>query len=385
MAIKLSHSSQNKFQTCPKSWELRYKEKIVSIYKGSALFFGSAMDEALNFMLINKDKKDIDLIAESIRVFDIHWEQQKDNQYQLIDLPKNEFIIYSKYDFDADLLEKEDWRELFQMTSNPLQFRSAIEAKLYPKKGSEEKPVEWSDLESEERMFWNFASWLAIKRKAKLLIKAYHEQILPNIKEVIAIQKEVKLSDGAETEITGFVDAIVRLQDDRVAVMDNKTSSMEYTENSVETSPQLALYQSILNIKAESGTDEWTTPIDVCAYAVLSKKLDKEITKVCKTCGFKGEGSHKTCNNEIEGKRCGGEWEKTKKFTVSTQFIVDIVPDIVQDMVLSNAEAISGCIQSGHFPRNFNSCGGLYGTPCEYRNLCWNNSSKNLVKLDEKK
>ena len=119
MSLRLSHSGMSVFTECAKKWQIRYRDKIVSKEKGSALLFGSAIDEALNFMLLNKEDKTIDLLSNSIDVFNKHWEQQKDNEGKIMDLPMNPDIKYSKYDFDVDLLEKSDWAELYKLSQNP--------------------------------------------------------------------------------------------------------------------------------------------------------------------------------------------------------------------------------------------------------------------------
>ena len=378
MSLKLSHSSMNDYQTCPKMYEYKRVHKLVSKSKGSALFFGSAIDLALNYLLENKDAKNLkEVIAESIRIFDVNWEQAKDNEYKLIDLPRNPNIKYSKYDFDPDLLEKEDWKELFALNSNPIEHRNSIQSKL--------SNQDFLDLPEDERSFYNYGSWLSCKRRAKYLIEAYAEQILPEIKKVIAVQMDIKLDDGEGNMLNGVIDLVGQLPDGRIAILDNKTSSMEYEEDSVLTSPQLALYKKQLNMFNEDPDNQWKHKIDCAGFLVLSKKLNKDITKTCKSCGHIATGSHKTCDNTVNGKRCGGEWDKVKKFSVNTQIIIDSIDEHVQDMILSNADTIKICIQSKLFPQNFNSCINKYGMKCDYYDLCWNKNSKNLIKLEDKK
>lgn len=374
--IKLSHSSITKYNECAKAYEYSYKQKLRSKSKGSALYFGVANDEMLNYVLLNKDMPKEELTKKALRIFDENWEQGKDNEYNIIDLPKNENILYSKYDFDGDLLEKEDWKELFGMCSNPAQFRYAIVGKL--------KEKDFHQLESEEKMFYNFEAWLSLKRKVRFMLEAYIDQILPQIAEVIEIQKSVEIEDEEGNKITGIVDAIVRLVDGRVVILDNKTSSITYEADSVITSPQLSLYMTVLNNYVADPDHEWKHYIDACGFAVVSKKLTKDEVKVCKSCGFKGEGSHKTCNNEIDGKRCGGEWDKVKSFKAETQFIVDEIPGNVQDMIIQNYDEVRKAIESDIFPRNFNACKNKYGGKCEFFNLCYNGDMHNLVKVEKK-
>lgn len=359
MSIKLSHSAINTYGDCPKSYDYRYNKKLVSKFKGSALYFGAAIDQALNHMVMNKD--DGDVLNTSYKVFQGAWEQQPNNLYEMIDLPKNEFIEYSQYDFDSELLEKEDWRELYAMQADPISERNRISDIL--------KEKEFSELTSDERMFYNLCSWLSLNRKAYYLLKAYQEQILPNIKKVIEVQKEIILEDGDKNKIVGYVDLIVEMLDGEIVVADNKTSSVEYSADSIETSTQLSLYKTILN-------SQYGYNIKKAAYFVVGKKLKKD--KTCKVCGHKATSTHKKCNNEnSEGKRCNGEWDK--EIIVKTQIIVANVPDHMGDYVMENFDLAVKSITHEIFPRNFNNCINRYGSKCAYYNLCHKNDMGNLV------
>lgn len=362
--LKLSNSALNKYLDCPMSYKLRYKDRLVSIYKGSALFFGAAIDEALNFMLLNKDNKKIDVLNKSIEIFNQNWEQQTDKTGEVTDLPKNPNILYSKYDFDSDLLKKSDWRLLFKETENPIARRKEIEAKL--------SDIKFQQLPEQDREFYNYSTWLSLKQKGAILLEAYHRDLLPKIKKVLEVQKEITLNDESGNKISGYVDLIVQMLDGEIIVGDNKTSSIEYSEDSVETSAQLSQYKTMLNM-------EYGYNIKRAGYFVVSKKLEKDTKKVCKSCGHIGQGSHKTCDNEIDGKRCGGEWDKTVSYKANTQLIIQEIPEHMGDYVLENYDSVIKGINHEIFPRNFGMCSGKYGTPCEYFGLCHKNSMENLI------
>lgn len=368
--MKLSHSGINSYTTCGHSYKLQYIDKIVSKYKGSALYFGSAMDEAFNFMLLNKDDKDV--LKDSIAIFEEHWKVNVDKYGVRTEMETNPFVLYSKWDYDPDLLEKPDWAILFKNAKNPFEFRKEIEEKL--------KTTEFEDLDVVEQSFYNLGTWLSLKRKGAILLRAYYEQLLPQIKEVIAVQKVYTLEDEDKDILNGVIDFVCKLQDGTIVVADNKTSSLEYEQDSVKTSTQLSLYKRVLNIYNEDPDHEWKVGnIEHAAYFVISKKLTKNITKTCTKCGHIGEGSHKTCDNVIEGKRCGGDWVKVKEFQADTQLIIDKIPESVQDMVLENADYIKNMIKENIFPKNFSSCNGKFGR-CQYFNLCWFKNNKNLKK-----
>jgi len=371
MNNKLSHSAMNKYQDCAKSYEYRYIKRIVSKYKSGALYFGSALDDALNELLENGPENAHD-------VFDKKWYAQPDNEYQVITLQDNEEILYSATDFDKDLLQKSDWAKLYQMAEQlelPKDPAGNVKNIAVSKK---EKG--WPNLSSKERKFYNYANWLSMSRKGHLMLDAYVEKVLPKIKRTISVQKYVKIKNSTDDLVRGYIDAVVEWEDGSVVLIDNKTSSIEYTKESVKNSPQLSLYKMILD-----RDPEWTQPIDKCGYVVLRKGIKKDITKVCGSCGYTAEkGSrHKTCNNEVDGTRCGGEWDRSVKFDVDVQIIIDKIPEIMQNMVVSNMTAINESIKTNIFPRNFNACKKPWGL-CEYYSKCWHNKMDDLIELGDR-
>lgn len=371
MNNKLSHSAMNKYQDCAKAFEYRYQKRIVSKYKSGALYFGTALDDALNELLENGPEK-------AHEFFDKKWFAQPDNEYNVVKLEENEDVLYSASDFDKDLLQKSDWAKLYKKAEELGLGNSPIDIIKGIVKEKSEKG--WANLGSKQRRYYNFANWLCLSRKGHLMLDAYVKKILPNIKNVLSVQKYVKIPNSQGDIVRGYIDAVVEWKDGSIVLLDNKTSSIEYEADSVLKSPQLTLYKMILD-----RDPEWNTPIDKCGYAVLRKGIKKDITKKCKSCKYVAEkGSrHKTCNNEIDKKRCGGEWDRSVKLDVDVQIIIDKIPDIVQNMVVENMTMINSSIKTGIFPRNFNACKKPWGL-CEYYNKCWHNKEDDLISLGEK-
>lgn len=369
MTIKLSHSGANTYTLCGEKYRLHYSERLRPITMSSPLLYGGAIDLALNILLENKSNPKA--LEMALIEFDKNWEQGENFKREKVDLPLNPNIKYLKKDYDGDLLEKQEWAELFKYEPQYFEMRSRVEEQL--------KTVDWLDIPEKDRMHYNYGNWLCLSRKGKMLIEAYHNDLLRHFKKIICVQKKLSLLDDAGNDLNGLLDFVAELQDGRVAIVDNKTSSGLYEEDSVRKSPQLAMYKQILDIQ---GFDP---KIDCCAYAVMNKVLIKDITKTCKTCNYIGTGSHKTCDNIIEGKRCGGNWNKVKKFTVETQFVVDNVSDEFGQKVIENAVTVKSCIEMGLFPKNFDACNNMYGSKCPYYLKCHGNSDKGLIKLEEKK
>lgn len=378
-----------KYLSCGESYRLHYLEGWRPVTFSSALVFGSAIDNALNYML--EHKNDADALEQTIHEFNKNWEQGENSRREKVDMPLNPMIEYGKYDFDPDLLEKSDWAELFKYDENFFETKSKIDSMLYPREdedGIKAPPVEWLDIPEEQRMVYNYAVWKSLAKKGHILLTAYYNNILPYVKEVLAVQKTISLLDEAGNDLNGIIDIVVKLDGkklgmnyDPVTIVDNKTTSTKYEEDSVFSSEQLAKYQAIMNIKAADPEDEWQHKIDLCAYAVMSKKLIKDITKKCSKCGHVGQGSHKTCDNIIDGVRCNGSWDKDKKFAAKTQFITGKISQEFEERVLENAVTVKSCIEHGLFPKNYSACANLFGRKCPFIDLCHSGDSKNLINV----
>lgn len=374
MGIKLSHSSKNTYLQCGHKYKLHYIEKLRPTTLSSALIFGSAIDNSLNTLLLNKDNPDC--LKMSIETFNKNWEQGENSLRQLVDLPMNPDIRYSKYDNDPDLLDKTQWSEIFKHDSNFFDTKNEIEELS--------KTTDWLEIDKEKRSIYNLYNWFCLKKKAELLLTAYHDEILPNFKRIIEVQKKVELIDESGNNLNGVIDFIAELQDGSIAIIDNKTTSTEYEEDSVKGSEQLATYQAILNIFCEDAKNDWNHKITACGYAVMSKKLIKDITKTCKNCGKINTSTHKTCDNTVKDKRCGGDFEKDKKFKVKTQFIVGTINEEFEHSVIENATTVKTCIELGLFPKNYSSCENQFGQPCPYINYCHSGKSDGLIKIVDK-
>jgi hypothetical protein len=374
--IKLSNSSITTYTDCGQKYKLKYIDKFSSMFKSSALGFGSAIDESLNYMLLNRNDENV--LSETIKIFETHWTTNIDRDGIHTSMPKNPYIKYSRYDFDIDLIDKSDWSDLFSEVKeynkltkstfeSPLEIKSYIELNM--------KSSSFEDLPEVDRSFYNYCNWIAIKNKGRILLSEYYHKLLPEISEVLDVQKSFELNDENGNQLTGIIDFICKLKDGTIVIADNKTASFMYEQDSVRTSTQLSLYVKAMNIL--NGENSNYGYIRHAAYFVMGKKLKKDITKVCKLCGHIGEGSHKTCDNVINEVRCNGTWEKDKKFSTETQLIVDKVDEIVQDMILHNATDVQAMIQNKVFLKNFNACNGKFGR-CEFWEKCYSNSDKHL-------
>ena len=365
MANRLSHSSISRFQTCPTSYRLHYVEKLRDSVMSSALFFGTAIDNAVTAMLKNEDAE---------KTFDHFWRYQDVNGHKTY-LPTSTSIVYANSDFDQDLLKTEDYQEIAKIVSlEGTSIHVEIE-ELY----KEKEYLGFDNLPQDRKVFLNVVNWYCLYRKGLIMLKTFREQVLPNIEEVLGSQVRVDLDNGEGDSVLGFADMVVRYKGhSSPVILDLKTSSRDYDEEqSVITSPQLSLYLHALSEQYENTR--------LAGYIVLNKHIRKNKTKICSVCGNDGTGArHKTCAAEVDGKRCGGEWIESFKPEAKVQIIINEIPTQTENIVLENIQYINEAINTGQFHRNFNSCVQPWGK-CTFFQKCYHNSDKGLVKAEEKK
>lgn len=328
----LTKSKMERYLRCPFSYDCHYNKKIRPFKTGSALMFGVGLDEAFNSLLL-KDGQD---------PMEVYNNKTLEHKVGTVD--------YGKYDYDKYLLSYQD-KEKALAYCKELGYKGEDVDELWNELYDKEK------LNPKHEKAMDYLGRLGLSKKAEIMIEAYKEQVLPRIKKVHAVQKASE---------TGIVDLIADIdKKGNTYIIDNKTSSFEYEDNEADYSVQLTLY----------AIEE---KINKVMFIVIPKKIDKEFTKICKDCGHKAEGSHKTCDNEVKGKRCHGEWKTTMKVNVQIQFVEAEVTETMKKRSLEIKDQVGKAIDSKNFPCNFANCGNQFGKPCEYRDLYWKGSMEGL-------
>lgn len=356
MGNRLSHSQVSKFQQCGKAYEFWYIQKIRPTKMRSALLFGTALDRAIGSILKPESQ---DKTPEQL--FDYFWRFQDVNGEQTY-LPDNINLVYAKSDFDKDLLTQDDIKKL--------NVSKDVVLELIEKRNA----TGFDNLSQDEKALANEAFWLCLRNKGQYMIEAFKTKVLPKLNKVHSTQEFIELDNG-EDKVIGYIDIVAEVQGhEEPIVLDVKTSAMHYEEDSVVTSPQLSLYVHAVSEKYKTKK---------AGYIVLNKNLIKNRIKICKKCKHDGTGGrHKTCPKEMGDGRCNGEWNETLRPEVYVQFIVDVIPEATENLVLDNIDDINTSIKTGHFTRNLNTCTNTYGGACDYINLCYRNSMKGLLKKE---
>jgi hypothetical protein len=326
---KLSFSRVKLFQNCGLQYKYHYIDELRSIKTSSALVFGKAIDSALNSLLLDKD------LEKAKNVFKAEFSNTTLNS-EKIDIESSNLIEWKEADLDQDLLFPED-------------------------------------KDKQNIHFWS------LYRKGIIMLDSYNTFILPKIKEVLVCQKVVNIENEMGDIIEGTIDLIARLNDDKIYLLDHKTSSFEYSNDSASKSTQLILYHYL--------TKE-SYKIDGVGFIVLNKHIWKKKEKICLVCGFNGSGTnHRKCNNNIviqtqnsgSNKRCNGEWKVTIDPTCYINLILNDINPRVESLVLDTFDGVNQQIKNKEFVPNLDSCerGKL---KCPYFSLCHEGKYDNLIK-----
>jgi hypothetical protein len=317
MGNRLSHTAINKFKYCPTAWKFYYIDKYRPIKTGSALLFGNALGKALE-----PEKALPDVTAREL--FSQLWAKQKINGVEE-DLATSTNVEYLKSDTDKDLGK---------------------------------------------------TPWEALRAKGMLMLTAFEKHILPYITHLHSTEEYVELRSGDDVSV-GFADAVVNIQGyQKPIILDFKTASRKYEEDSVQKSEQLSQYLHSLADKYNTRT---------CGYVVFSKQIRKNRTKICTLCGYNASGTrYSTCPSEIEGKRCSGEFNETINPECDVQIIIDEIPEEFELTVIDEIGTINDKINAGKIYQNLEACENNYGKPCEFYNICHKGTTEGLIQQKEK-
>jgi hypothetical protein len=353
-STRLSHSSLNRYLSCPKSYELHYLKRLRPTKQSAALLFGSAIDKASEVYASTRD------ILTATFAFNKTWLNQKINDVET-DLRTCTDIVYSNSDIDTELLSSFHWDAM------------EIDRKVFELAVSKKDSDGFDNLSKGEKLIINRVAWECMSFKGMLMITKFAEIFDENVEEVLGSQVPIDLTNEEGDAVTGFADFVFKWKGrEQPIVFDLKTSGIRYEDDSVLTSPQLTLYVH--------GLREKFNNTNTAGYLVLHKRVIKNKTKVCKVCNYNGTGKNfKTCNNDVNGSRCGGEWNEVLRPEIGYQVIIDDIPSILEERVLENFTEVNHGIKSQVFPRNFSSCIKYNGTvTCEFYNLCHHKDGKGL-------
>lgn len=345
--MQLSNSSMEKYNSCPKAYDLHYNKKIRSTLLSSALYFGGYIGESIQEHIVNREVNPIQMFETLMQEVDINGVKQS--------LPKNANIRYFLGDFDPEVLTDDDWREIeifrkelgLEIDDHPLKFEDFRQ---------EYKAEVISDLDI--LAYMNLHFWYSMLRKGIMILQGFISDLVPRIHKVHGIEIPIKIDISSPDDkplsdyIIGYIDLkcdfelnekeaemLDRKEGDIVTgVFDFKTSSGRYYAKKFQESAQLHLY-------------EFCEQTGVIGYFVAVKKIKRP----------------------KRGDRKGDEFAEIQTILMNSD-------TELQDHFLDKAEETLYNIQMGNFEKNLSACSNQFGRPCNFINYCKHGDKTNLIK-----
>lgn len=330
--MKLSHSKLEKFKSCPKLYDYHYNQKLRPVLQSSALFFGLAIGETWQMMIL--DKK-IELTDEEKKIVGSEPYKFFDERMQSIDINGKTFeletCIYARYfkgDYQEHLLTDEDWTKINNFKKENDIVDDVTFDQLY-------KFYNIEQLEENELKLINLYFYLSLKRIGYALIEAFDKEIYPRFNRVFRIEFPISIKNDDGDEIIGFGDVDAEFLDEHGVmertILDNKTSSAKYKASAVIDKVQLGYY-------------EYSEEIGKQGYIVGIKRIPV----------------------------------RSKKANI--QVITGKIPEVRQEEIIAEADEIlreiKECEENNHYPENIHDGCKVFGRTCSYFKICQEGEEK---------
>ena len=281
--MKFSCSQIELYNECARKYKYKYIDGWEPDKTFSPLLFGRALDTALNYIL--KQKKEGKKIELKKAIF-------------IFNKSMNEWTAHNEFVF----------------------FKSEVEPE---------------DIIKDDKDGNQLRAWSRLVKSGHEMLKIYLKEVMPLIEQVYYVQEKKTILNEEDDQFTLVLDTIVKLKDGRVVLLDHKTASKPYPEDSAKTSRQLALYNEFYKCP-------------YVGYIVFQKRL---------------------IDNKVK-------W--------------DMIVDKMDDVVVSGAwekvdetiQKIKGSIIEDNWPCD-PGCKFKFGKPCPYLQLCSYGSTRGLIKRKE--
>jgi hypothetical protein len=370
--LRLSHSQRELYSLCGRKYYYRYIKKMRPKAKGSALPFGTAFDEATEVLFKGGT------LAEAQDKFSDIWMLTEDNL----------MVKFAKTDFVGAILERSDLDRLELAAQN---LNNSKPKQEFAQHGNVLQLVKdfakfrdssyIRDLSDEEIGFMHYTNVLCMNRKGRMMLESFNKDILPHISKLVGTQVKIAIKHPDGHEVTGFIDVLCEmagytlpngrvLKEGEVVVLDVKSAGTYSWKkhDDLHSAPQLDTYL-ISEAVQEKAFELSGKETNLVGYAVTSKNPIRNSLQICKKCGNVKSTSHRTCNAEVNGERCNGDWGGEDTYYCESKLVIgERNLDEARLMFQDFEDTLVG-IQAGSFPRDRNSC-NAFNSVCEYYHVC---------------
>lgn len=371
--IRLSNSQRSLYTLCGKKYFYKYIKKLRPRAKGSALFFGSAFDEASDVFFGGGTLED------SKEKFTEEWMRHEGNLN----------VKFAKADYVDKILQETDVAKL-DMAADNLPESKEISTFLNDRdsKGLVKALIKARDnkynkrkMKKAEDLFISYSNFLCMNRKGHIMLDSFHKNIMPHVTKVHGSQAPIDIKHPSGHSIIGYIDLLCEMEGyelpngkkikaGQLVVADVKSAgAFSWKKHDhIHESDQLDTY--LISEKVQEMSHELSgEETKLIAYFVTSKNILNAAKSICNKCGNVKNSMHRTCAKEIEGNRCGGIWESEDKFYVESKIVIAERDLDEARMMFDDYENILTGVQHGVFIRNRESC-LAFGGVCDYIDLC---------------
>ncbi len=141
------------------------------------------------------------------------------------------------------------------------------------------------DSHSKERQirFFNGDAAESLTTKAKLMLDVFHEAFDPGV-QIIGIEEPFEVNLGKRMPpLVGWIDAVELAQDGTVSVIDLKTASKRYSDNTVHSNVQLTCYSLGAKVLGFNGETRFRLDVllktqnpELIRYETTRNEVDRE-------------------------------------------------------------------------------------------------------------
>jgi len=371
--IRLSNSQRSLYTLCGKKYFYKYIKKLRPRAKGSALFFGSAFDEASDVFFGGGSLQD------SKEKFTDEWMRHEGNLN----------VKFAKADYVDKILQATDVAKL-EMAGDNLPESKEISTFLNDRDSkalvkalikARDNKYNHRKMKKAEELFISYANFLCMNRKGHIMLDSFHKNIMPHVTKVHGSQAGIDIKHPSGHSIIGYIDLLCEMEGyelpngkkikaGQLVVADVKSAgAFSWKKHDhIHESDQLDTYlisEKVQDLSHELSGEE----TKLIAYFVTSKNILNAAKSICVECGNVKNSLHKTCAKDIDGKRCNGKWKSDDKFYVESKIVIAERNLDEARMMFDDYEGILNGVQNNVFIRNRDSC-NAFGGVCDYVEIC---------------
>lgn len=343
---RISYSSADTFKECPQKFWNQKTHKMRA--ESSAFGFGSAFESGVEVLLKGGTLK------EAQETFLEQWHTKPENRWegqkQLFD---SEDMFFYQSDYDKFLIGDEEQKTITEWYAEVYGSLPKLDPVTWAEKLMDDiknnVPIDKKDTRFVHRVFW-----LCHSLRGPLMIEAFQKDILPQIEEIVSMQKEISVENDEGDIVTGYIDFIVKLKGvDGLVIMDLKSAGKLYEEHDIVASDQLGIYALSEGIRK-------------IGYWVVLKKIKYDVK--CDKCGhLRDNGRLKNCAKD----KCKGKYTVRSPFAGTQVLTRDLTDEFLESIQRDYSEVLMA-VKNEVIWKNKKSCFN-YGTRCEFYDHCWNN------------